>query len=303
MMADNKQGHVLRRTGPDGGEFQIPVGIINGASPGQQVTILAGQHGTEYDGIEAVQRLYRNTEPNDVHGRIVIALILNLDSFQRWTQFAATPPEVTVMMKDLCEGSHYLINCHGGEFSEGMCPYVICPLVGDDAIDRTAMTMAKAFGLPFIATSQYRGEPPPDLETRPAWWLWPSKSMADELGIPEIIPEVGQRGSRDDEGLMYAGIVNVLRCLGILEGTCVSPALPPRVIGERYWLTADAEGTFFPEVDVCDEVTAGQRLGIVRDYFGNPIQEVAAPAAARVMNMNAAMPVQRDGFLLWLGEV
>jgi predicted deacylase len=68
-------------------------------------------------------------------------------------------------------------------------------------------------------------------------------------------------------------------------------------------LTANAEGTFFPEVEICAEVTAGQRLGIVRDYFGNAIQEVTAPAAARVMNMNAAMPVQDDGFLLWLGEV
>jgi predicted deacylase len=301
-MAGGKEEEILRQTA-DGTEYRIPVGVINGASPGKQVTILAGQHGTEYDGIEAVQRLYRTTDPEQVRGRIVIALILNLTSFQTWSQFAATPPEVSAMMKSLATGSHYLINCHGGEFSEGMCPYVICPLVGDRDIDQTAMTMAEAFGLPFIATSRYRGEAPPDLETRPAWWLWPSKSMADELGIPEIIPEVGQRGSRDDQGLMYNGIVNVLRRVGILDGEFVPPAQPPKIIGERYWLTADAEGTFFPEVEICADVTPGQRLGIVRDYFGNPIQDVTAPAAARVMNMNAAMPVQHDGFLLWLGEV
>jgi predicted deacylase len=102
---------------------------------------------------------------------------------------------------------------------------------------------------------------------------------------------------------MYDGIVNVLRRLGILEGAYVPPMRPPKIIGERYWLTSTAEGTFFPEVEICAEVTAGQRLGIVTDYFGNSIQEVISPAAARVMNMNAAMPVQHDGFLLWLGEV
>ena len=127
--------------------------------------------------------------------------------------------------------------------------------------------------------------------------------MADDLQIPEITPEVGQRGSRDDEGLMFHGIVNVLRRLGILEGAYVVPERAPTVIGERYWLTASTEGMFFPEVDVGDDVQSGQRLGTVRDYFGAPIDEVIAPAAAKVMNLNWGMPVKKDGFLLWLGEV
>src|SRR6476659_6464740 len=84
LMAGGKQEQILQQTA-DGTEYRIPVGIINGASPGKQVTILSGQHGTEYDGIEAVQRLYRTTDPERVRGRIVIALILNLDSFQTWT--------------------------------------------------------------------------------------------------------------------------------------------------------------------------------------------------------------------------
>ena len=102
-MAGGKEEQILRQTA-DGTEYRIPVGVINGASPGKQVTILAGQHGTEYDGIEAVQRLYRTTDPEQVRGRIVIALILNLNAFQDWTQFAATPPEVSAMMKSLATG-------------------------------------------------------------------------------------------------------------------------------------------------------------------------------------------------------
>src|SRR6476660_8897783 len=109
-MVGSKEEQLLRRTAADGTEVRIPVGIIDGAWRGEQVTILAGQHGTEYDGIEAVQRLYRATDPQDVRGRIVIALILNLESCQTWTQFAATPPEVTAMMRSLAEGSQYLIN-------------------------------------------------------------------------------------------------------------------------------------------------------------------------------------------------
>jgi uncharacterized protein len=303
-LAGSKEERWLTRTGEDAEEHRIPVGVIHGAAPGPRVTVFAGQHGTEYDGIEAAQRLYRETEPSHVRGTIAVALVINMRSFQTWTQFAPTPPAVMAMMKELATGSAALINCHGGEFSEGMCPYVICRLVGRDDLDRQAMAMAEAFGLPYISLSRYRGEPPLDPSgVRPAWWLWPRKSMADELQIPEIVPEVGQRGSRDDTGLMYAGIVNVLRRLGVLDGEYRPPVERPRVIGERYWITAAAEGTFFPEVDVCQDVAAGQRLGILRDYFGNTIEEVTAPAAAKVFNMNWGMPVQKDAFLLWLGEV
>ena len=303
-MTGGKEETFVSRTAADGSVYRIPVGIIEGSRPGEQVTIFAGQHGTEYDGIEAAQRLFRTTDPDAVRGRIVIGLVINEASFQNWLQFAPTPPEVSAMMKELARGSQALINCHGGEFSEGMCPYVICRLVGVDALDQKAMAMAEAFGLPYISLSKYRGEPPPNPSgARPAWWLWPKRSMADELQIPEITPEVGQRGSRDDNRLMFDGIVNVLRHLGVLDGDSSPPPTKPRVIGERYWQTANNDGIFFPEVDVCQDVSKGQHLGLVRDYFGTVIQELVAPADAKVMNMNRGMPVKRDGFLLWLGEV
>ncbi len=75
------------------------------------------------------------------------------------------------------------------------------------------------------------------------------------------------------------------------------------VIGERYWFTANEQGIFFPDVEICQDVTEGQRLGVVRDYFGNTLQIVEAPADAKVMRMNVGMPVKKDGYLLWLGEV
>lgn len=303
-MAGSKEERYISRMAADGTEYRIPVGTIHGAHPGERVTIFAGQHGTEYDGIEAAHRLFRTVDPGQVHGTITVAIVINLRSFQTWTQFAPTPPEVTAMMRELAAGSSALINCHGGEFTEGMCPYVICRLVGQEELDRKAMEMAEAFGLPYISISKYRGEPPPDSSgVRPAWWLWPRKSMADELQIPEITPEVGQRGSRDDDGLMYDGIVNVLRRLDVLDGEYVPPAAQPQVIGDRYWITASANGMFFPEVDVCQDVAKGQRLGILRDDFGNVIEVITARAAAKVMNMNWGMPVQKDAFLLWLGEV
>jgi predicted deacylase len=302
-MKGTKEGRFVSRTTREGREVRIPVGTIYGAQSGPQITIYGGQHGTEYDGIEAVQRLYRETSPADVRGTIVIALATNEESLWGWQQFAPTTPEIVAMMKELAQGSQFLINCHGGEFSEGMHPYVICRLLGRDDMDEMAMRMANAFNVPYISLSKYRGEPPPNPSgVHPAWWLWPRKSMADELQIPEITPEVGERGSRDDHGIMYGGIVNVLRTLDILAGKPVPRREPARVIGERHWITAAEAGMFFPQVDVGQDVVHGQRLGLVRDYFGATLHDVVSPADARVMNMNWGMPVQKDAFLLWLAE-
>lgn len=295
-----RESKYISRTTPDGFTLRIPVGIIHGDAPGDQVTIYGGQHGTEYAGIEAVQRLFRETDPADVTGTIVIALATNEESLLNWTQFAPTEPEVKEMMVELAQGSRYIINCHGGEFTELMHPYVICRLLGDNEKDQLAMRMARQFGVGIVSISKYRGEP--DLAPgapRPAWWLWPKKSLGDELQIPEITPEVGEVGSRDDT-IMFDGIVNVLRDLGILAGDATE--FPePRVIDERFWLTADQQGIFFPMVDIGEEVSAGKQLGIVRDYFGETLQTVNAPANATVMNMNVGMPVKKGGFLLWLG--
>lgn len=281
----------------------MPVGYVRGAKPGPKICIFGGQHGTEYAGIEAVLRLYRTLDPKDVTGEVAIALTTHEDSFLNWTQFAPTTPDIKSMMLELAASSQCIINCHGGEFSEGMYPYVICRLIGQDDADRLAMKMGEAFGFPLISISRYRGDPPPDPSgARPAWWLWPKRSLGDELQVPEITPEFGEAGNRED-GPMYTGILNVLKMLGYLSGEPELPREKPRVIGDRHWLTASEQGIFFPSVKIGDDVMRGHQLGVVRDYFGNILEEITAPGAGKVMNMNIGMPVQKEGFLLWLGEV
>ncbi|MGQ9584518.1 MAG: succinylglutamate desuccinylase/aspartoacylase family protein [Anaerolineae bacterium] len=302
-MSGSKQSGFVTRNTAEGEVLRIPVGTVRGARPGPQVTIYGGQHGTEYDGVEAVQKLFRELDPVNVQGTIIIALVTNEQAFLNWKQFATTPPEVTDMMRELAQGSEYLINCHGGELIEGMCPYVICRLLGDPELDRKSMIMAESFGVDYISISRYQGEPPAASRERSAWWLWPKRSIGDELGIPEITPEVGQRGSRDEQGIMYRGLVNVLRNVGVLVGKPEQRTFKPRVIGNRHWITSEHQGVFFPEVEVCQDVRKGQRLGMVRDYFGNVLQEVYSPADAKVMNLNRGMPVKEKGFLMWLGEV
>ena len=297
-----KETYFLSKTNDAGEEIRLPIGVIHGASPGERITVFGGQHGTEYAGIEAAMRLFRETDPADVTGTIVVSMATNEASLMNWVQFAPTTREISDMMLEAATGSQYIINCHGGEFTELMHPYVICRLIGNEEAETVAMRMARACGVGIVSLSKYRGEPPPDPSgARPAWWLWPKKGLCDKLGIPEITPEVGQVGDRDDS-IMYEGILNVLRELGFLAGKATEHP-EPSIIGDRWWLTAEEEGIFFPVVDVNQDVSKGEYLGVVRDYFGEILQTVIAPEDAKVMNMNIGMPVKKAGFLIWLGQL
>ncbi len=297
-----KESYFLTRTEEDGTETRMPIGVIQGETPGERITVFGGQHGTEYAGIEAAMRLYREIDPAEVKGTIVVSMATNEHSLMNWVQFAPTTPGMADMMLEAATGSQYIINCHGGEFTELMHPYVICRLIGDEVAEAKAMRMARAFGVGIVSLSTYRGEPPPDPSgKRPAWWLWPKKGLCDKLGVPEITPEVGEVGDRND-AIMYGGIINVLKDLGFLEGPAEEHP-EPKVIGDRWWLTANQEGIYFPVVTVGEDVTKGTFLGEVRDYFGNVLQTVEAPEDATVMNMNIGMPVKEDGFLIWLGQL
>ncbi len=297
-----KKSCFLSRTDESGLTRRMPIGLIEGATPGERITVFGGQHGTEYAGIEATMRLYREIDPADVTGTIVVSMATHEESLMNWIQFAPTYPEISDMMLEAATGSQYIINCHGGEFTELMHPYVICRLIGNEDAEALAMRMARAFGVGIVSLSTYRGEPPPDPSgKRPAWWLWPKKGLCDKLGVPEITPEVGQVGDRDDT-IMYGGIINVLKELGFLEGPPVQYP-EPVVIGDRWWLTAHQDGIYFPAVTVGQDVEKGANLGVVRDYFGNVLQQVTAPEDAKVMNMNIGMPVRKDGFLIWLGQL
>ena len=61
-----KETYFLSRTDAEGNERRMPIGIIKGATPGERITVFGGQHGTEYAGIEAAMRLFRETDPADV---------------------------------------------------------------------------------------------------------------------------------------------------------------------------------------------------------------------------------------------
>lgn len=98
--------------------------------------------------------------------------------------------------------------------------------------------------------------------------------------------EAGSNGLLEEDAIAFHvdGVLNVARKLGIL-GTPISTFRNARVLCDDYlWVKSPISGEYHAEVEPGQRITKNQRLGTVRDIFGERLAEVTAPEA---------------GFLLW----
>ncbi len=63
------------------GLVEMPVGIVEGGE-GPTLTVTGGLMGTEYCGIEAASRIFKQTQPETLKGKLVVVPVVNLSSFQ-----------------------------------------------------------------------------------------------------------------------------------------------------------------------------------------------------------------------------
>ena len=78
-------------------------------------------------------------------------------------------------------------------------------------------------------------------------------------------------------------------------GICKAPAglydaaLERRVFREAVYLESDVDGLWIPTVKANAPVKAGALLGVVYDFYGEPIKEVRAERDGHVLYVNTAL--------------
>lgn len=297
-----KKSTVLRR---DDLGIQIPLGLVKGSDPGPTLCVIAGVHGTEYVGMESALRLYRGLDPAEIKGEVRVVTVADAHSLYDWSMFGSrldgknlaraypgneqgsyTEVLAHMLVKEVVSGADYLVDLHGGELVEAMNPYVGCPEVGRDEIDGASVALAELFDLPYISISERKG------------------GLGDLLGIPSVYAEVGGEGKCDERlvKMVLKGLSNIMKHLEMIEGA-PERSTSPKVFIDKHWLTAEMAGLFYPRVRVDDWVFEDELIGEIRDYFGELVQRVKAPADSVVMNVNVGRAVKKDGFLAWVGVV
>jgi predicted deacylase len=114
---------------------------------------------------------------------------------------------------------------------------------------------------------------------------------------PAIIAEAGGVGQLmpDAVELLVAGVGRSLRWLGMLPG---SDSVPVRVLGEHRFVYGRTAGWWESAVTVGAEVLSGELLGVIKDLWGEVVEEVAAPQDGVVLWQTTSPAVGSEGLLL-----
>ena len=292
-------------TGRDGGDYELPAILVNGAKPGKTLLVTAGIHSGEYNGTPAVIRAAGELDPAAMRGRVILLPCVNTSGF--WTVHPRTLPEdgfnlngqypgrpdgtvgdrlADFFVREIFPRIDFILDLHGGSRGERMTPLVFFPTHG--RVREAALAAAKALNLGFLIESQ---------DTKGEY-----SYAAASMGIPGLLIERGDGYFCDPDWVEadWRDLRLLLDHLGIApapEGLH-DGALKRRVFREAVYLESERDGLWHPAVRPDMPVIKGQLLGTLKDFFGNALEEIRAERDGHVLYLNTGLAAPKGEFLV-----
>lgn len=291
-------------------ETRVPVTIINGKKPGKTMVITSGIHGCEYDGIKAAMEISQEINAEDVSGKIIIFHPINISAFENRSE-RIVPEDgknllrvfpgnkngtlsekiAYVLSNDFLKEADFYLDIHGGDVHESVIPHIYYPGKAKESIIKESIKLAKAFDLKyFIKSNTTNGT---------------YTSAAINFDVPSILVERGGLGICNEESVKAykKDILNVLIELDILKGEKAEKEFLPEEITEARYIDSEYAGCWSYYVKAGDKIKKGQKLGEIRDYFGELIDTYYAEFDGVVLYNTVAFYVAKDSSLIAYGKI
>ena len=287
---------------------RMPLTVVNGAEDGPHILFTGGVHGGEYPGIEAAIRLARELDPHQVRGAVVVVHPVNVPAFQARLQYlipqdgknlnrqfpgnalgTVSERMAHVLMSEIVRRMDAWVDLHGGDIHEALVPFTIYSAAAEEQVVSASRAMAEIYGIECVlANDKVKGG---------------TYSAAGKAGIPCILAESGQLAQLDEEsvGIHLRGCRNVLKHLGVLPGD-PQPVKPIRLLRRFEWLFSGQTACWYPAVELGQRVEEGQPAGVVRDFFGETLEEYRAPASGVVLFLVTSLAINEGDPLLAVGS-
>ena len=277
----------------DGSEWRLPLLYAMGATTGPTLLVLGAVHGDEYEGVETIPEVFRRVAPDALHGALLMVPICNVPAYEAVLRSSPIDglnlarvfpgdPNGTITQRiahwitqKLIKPADFVIDLHSGGIAAEI-PSLIGFTHSDDELGRCSRAGALAFGASVIWE-----HPPPMPPGR-------TLSAATDLGVPAIYTEAAGGGYAHsaDVGCFTTGVINVMKHLGMLDGQPELQPITHHLSGDGNMdsvISTPAAGYFHSDVAVLDEVGPGQRLGTVRNPFGEVVAEITTESAGVVI--------------------
>lgn len=314
-----KESVLLTFDSVEGIQGVIPVNVIRGVAAGPTLLVVAAVHGDEYEGVQTAIELFRNLNPDQIRGTVVIVPVANTFAYEGGSR--TTPQDGCNLARtfpgdsqgtlterlawhlhhDFIARSDFLLDLHsGGEH------YALPALVGyyhdpQTPLGQRSQRAAGAFGLEVLWGHSH---------------IAPGRtvSSAQQLGIPWLYTEAygGKRILPEQQQSFYWGAIRLIDHLGMLredgEAATLRQAIPsaPMV---RYRLhgdgnfdsstCAEVSGFFIPVKSLLDYIEGGEPIGGIYDWHGQLLQEVCSSHSGMLV-MLTGTPYVKQGDHLYL---
>lgn len=308
MTETGKHTKYLTCESQEGPEVRVPVATVSGAADGPTLLVVAGVHGSEYVGIDATRRLFRELDPQQLRGTLVTVPVFGLPAFYELAAHTSpvdgadpgrsfpgkadgtyTERAAHLVWEQLVVGADAVIDVHGGDLEEHLVEYSQITETGDEDVDRRSEELAKALGLPLYV----RAPRPADEKAGASLFV-----AAARAGIPGVLAEAGSHGELDLElAEEYAqALRGALVHLGMLDGD-LPGTREPQVLRRFEGIKAPAEGFWSPSVEKGDTLRKGQKVGEMHDLFGEHLADVESHEDGVILGV-ISTPARREGSML-----
>lgn len=259
------------------GGLMIPVAVVkNGTGP--TLLLVGGNHGGEYEGPVALNKLVQRLDAEQVQGRVIILPALNLPAVlagQRLSPIdhkdmnrvfpgraSGTVTEIIAhyvheAILPLCDA---VVDLHSGGYSLELAPYISMHYLDNPQQMAATRAALEAFQAPYaLIMEEFSGEGLLDY-------------AVERMGKIFLCAELGGAGRLSPTTLRHAevGVDNLLKHFGLVEGeieTCAARGLAPMQIMDvpdpENYHSVLVPGIYESFLEIGDPVTVGQPLGQV----------------------------------------
>jgi predicted deacylase len=277
---------------PTGQHWHVSVIVAKGRNPGRRITLTSGVHGDEMSSIRTVQMVMDELDPANMAGSVMAVLDIArpaLEGMQRRWPNQGRGIDLVDMNREWpgSENGASAPGRHAGiVFNKLLKPN------SDVAIDfHTGTTGLECSD--FIIGNRQIPEVKTMIDLYPIRQVWDSTAYPGVLhnaftdaGIPSFCPEVGAARSLDRKLIapFVEGTMNVLKHYGVIGGSMGRVASDAGTfVGNGAFPILATHGGFIEHlVKLNDKVSAGQRVIVQRNSFGEVVAEYSSAVGGEV---------------------
>lgn len=296
---------------PSWGPVEVPIVVVRGREPGPLLFTVAGVHGNEYEGMEAIRQIIDELDPSSMRGDF--AAILTANPFA----YASRTRESPALVDGLNLARVFPGN-PSGEPTRQLADALFTLIAGAVGPDDLLLDLHSGTAeVAFATTVGYRAGSGPTRDRSeeaarhmglPLLWEIPDSpgplnAETARRGIPTVGTETtGRAGCRSADVASYRqGLRNLLSYLGICP-TWERPTRDDRPARRTIDLLAPASGFLRVETGLLAEVQAGQRIGIVIDPFGVVLADITSPISGTIWATRETPHIDTGDLIFMLAE-